>query len=208
MADAITLQDQFPSLERQRDAGRFGMLIFLSTEILLFSGIFAAAFMLRFEHKAQYIAASKEMHYWLGGINTLVLLTSSALVAAMVEAVKIGRARLAAWLTGGAIALGLVFLAIKFTEYAIEYRDGVVPGLSDAKLHGGLHELFMNIYFAGTGLHAVHVTIGLTALTSLIWPFGAARRDTAATIAGNVALYWHLVDIVWIFLYPTLYLAR
>ena len=208
MAEAAVVEDQFPSLERQHDADRFGMLIFLSTEVLIFAGIFAAAFMLRSEHKPEYIAASKEMHYWLGGLNTLVLLSSSALVAAMVAAVKIGRDRLAAWLIGGAVALGILFLGIKFTEYAIEYRDGVIPGLSDAKLHGGPHELFMNLYFAGTGLHAVHVTIGLTALASLIWPFGRVRRDQSATAAGNVALYWHLVDIVWIFLYPTLYLSR
>jgi cytochrome c oxidase subunit 3 len=66
----------------------------------------------------------------------------------------------------------------------------------------------MNLYFAGTGLHAVHVTIGLVLLGSLVWPLGAARRDRTAGLAGNVALYWHLVDVVWIFLYPTLYLAR
>ena len=208
MADALALQDQFPSLERQREAGRFGMLVFLATEVLLFSGIFAAAFVLRYQHPRDYVAASNEMHLWLGGINTAVLLTSSALVAAMVEAVRAGRARLAGWLLGGAIALGAAFLGIKFTEYTLEYRDGVVPGLSDANLNGGPHELFMNLYFAGTGLHAVHVILGLVLLASLIWPFGDARRDPGATVAGNAALYWHLVDIVWIFLYPTLYLAR
>jgi cytochrome c oxidase subunit 3 len=148
------------------------------------------------------------MHLWLGGINTAVLLTSSALVALMVEAVRAGSARLAKWLLVGAIALGLAFLAIKFTEYGLEYRDGVVPHLSQRNLRGGPDELFMDLYFAATGLHALHVTAGLLLLGSLIWPFGAARRDTSAVFAGNAALYWHLVDVIWVFLYPTLYLAR
>lgn len=208
MAEVARLQPQFPTLERQREADHFGMLIFLTTEVLIFGGLFAAAFVLRAEHSAEYARASKEMHYWLGGINTAVLLTSSALVALMVEAVKAGSARLAKWLLLGAIALGLAFLAIKFTEYGIEYRDGVVPKLADARLHGGVHELFMDLYFAATGLHALHVTAGLTLLASLIWPFGRARRDTSAVFAGNAALYWHLVDVIWVFLYPTLYLAR
>lgn len=208
MAEARAVQPQFPTLERQNDADHLGMLIFLATEVLIFGGLFAAAFTLRIEHSAQYAMASRAMHYWLGGINTAILLTSSALVALMVQAVRAGRARLAGWLLGGAIALGLVFLGVKVTEYAIEYRDGVVPKLSAANLHGGPHELFMELYFAGTGLHALHVTIGLCLLGSLLWPFGRARRDRTAVLAGNAALYWHLVDIVWVFLYPTLYLAR
>ena len=126
----------------------------------------------------------------------------------VVEAVRAGSARLAKWLLTGAIALGLAFLAIKFTEYGLEYRDGVVPLLSDANLRRGPHRLFMDLYFAATGLHALHVIGGLGLLASLIWPFGTARRDTSAVFAGNAALYWHLVDVIWIFLYPTLYLAR
>jgi cytochrome c oxidase subunit 3 len=208
MAEAAPLHEPFPTLERQREAGQFGMFVFLATEVLLFGGIFVASLVLRVEHGAEYAAASREMHYWIGGINTAVLLTSSLLVALMVQAVRTGCARLAAWLTVGAIALGLVFIVLKFTEYALEYRDGLVPGLSGRALHGGPRELFMNLYFAGTGLHAVHVTIGLVLLGSLVWPLGAARRDRTAGLAGNVALYWHLVDVVWIFLYPTLYLAR
>jgi cytochrome c oxidase subunit 3 len=207
MADTRAVQPQFPTLERQNDADHFGMLIFLATEVLIFGGVFAVAFTLRAEH-AEYAQASKEMHYWIGGINTAVLLTSSALVALMVEAVRAGRAKLAGWLTGGAIALGLAFLALKFTEYALEYRDGVIPHLSPAHLQGGVHTLFMDLYFVATGLHALHVTVGLCLLGSLLWPFGRARRDRTAVFAGNAALYWHLVDIVWIFLYPTLYLAR
>jgi cytochrome c oxidase subunit 3 len=208
MAEVGRLQPQFPTLARQREADRFGMAIFLSTEVLIFGGLFAALFVLRAEHSAEYVKSSEAMHYWLGGLNTAVLLTSSAVVALAVEAVKGGGARLARWLLSAAITLGLAFLAIKFTEYALEYRDGVVPLLSAGRLHGRADTLFMDLYFAATGLHALHVLGGLGLLGSLIWPFGAARRDTSAVFAGNAALYWHLVDVVWIFLYPTLYLAR
>ena len=208
MPNARAVQPQFPTLERQNDADHFGMLLFLSTEVLIFGGIFAVAFAMRAEHAAEYAKASKEMHYWLGGINTGVLLTSSMLVALMVEAVRASSARVSKWLLLGAIALGLTFLAIKLTEYGLEYRDGVVPRLSPRNLRGGPHELFMDLYFAATGLHALHVTAGLVLLGSLIWPFAAARRDPSAVFAGNAALYWHIVDVIWLFLYPTLYLAR
>ena len=205
---AETLRAPFPTLARQREAERLGMVIFLSTEVLLFTGLFAAALVLRIEHPRDYAHASRTMHVWLGALNTALLLTSSALVALMVEAVRVGRARLAGWLLAGAIGLGLGFLAVKFTEYGLEYRDGLVPHLSPARLRGGPDQLFMDLYFAATGLHALHVLAGLALLASLLWPFGAARRDRGATFAANAALYWHLVDIVWVFLYPTLYLAR
>lgn len=208
MAEVSRLQPQFPTIARQREADHFGMLIFLTTEVLIFGGLFAVAFVLRAEHSAEYAKASSEMHLWLGGLNTAVLLTSSALVALMVEAVRAGSAGLAKWLLIGATALGQTFLVIKFTEYGLEYRDGVMPHLSARNLHDGPHELFMDLYFAATGLHALHVTVGLFLLASLIWPFGRARRDTSAVFAGNAALYWHLVDVIWLFLYPTLYLAR
>jgi len=208
MAEVSRPQPQFPTLARQREADHLGMLIFLTTEVLIFGGLFAALFVLRAEHSAEYVKSSKGMHLWLGGINTAVLLTSSAMVALMVEAVRAGRARLAKWLLMGAIALGLAFLAIKFTEYGLEYRDGVVPRLSPGNLQGGPDALFMDLYFAATGLHALHVAAGLVLLGSLIWPFGAARSDSSAAFAGNAALYWHLVDVIWLFLYPTLYLAR
>jgi cytochrome c oxidase subunit 3 len=202
------LQLPFTRLVRQREADRLGMLIFLATEVMLFGGIFAAALTVRLLHPQDYARASQEMHYWLGGINTAVLLTSSLLVALAVTAVREARVRTAGWLLGAAIGLALAFLAIKFTEYALEWREGVVPVFSPSRLAGGVHELVMILYFIGTGLHAVHVTVGTVLLAAIIWPLGAARSDRGATTIGNVALYWHFVDIVWIFLYPTLYLAR
>lgn len=207
MAEPV-LRVPFGRLERQREADRLGMLIFLATEVMLFGGIFAAALSLRVRHSAAYVLASREMHYGLGGINTAVLLTSSLLVALAIAMARDRRPRASAWSLAGAVVLAIAFLAIKLTEYSLEWRDGLVPLFSAAGLHGGATELFMMLYFIGTGLHALHVTAGIVLLAAMIWPFGAARRDPAVTTLGNVALYWHFVDVVWIFLYPTLYLAR
>ena len=112
MAEVPRLRPQFPTLERQREADDCGMLLFLSTEVLIFGGIFAALFVLRAEHSADYATSSRAMHLWLGGMNTAVLLSSSALVALMVAAVRAGAAGLAKWLLVGTIALGFAFLAI------------------------------------------------------------------------------------------------
>jgi cytochrome c oxidase subunit 3 len=198
----------FSSAPRALSAERLGMLVFLASEIMLFGGLFTGALAMRIDHPADYARASSELHLWLGGFNTAVLLTSSLMVALAVLAVRDARPRLSGWLLLGTIALGITFLAVKFTEYAIEFRDGVVPVFNPSHLEGPFQTLFMNLYFAATGLHAVHVTIGIILLASLVWPFGEARRDKQAMFIGNAGLYWHLVDIIWLFLYPTLYLAR
>ncbi|WP_395332081.1 cytochrome c oxidase subunit 3 [Novosphingobium sp. BL-8H] len=211
MADPSLSQcrhEPFATLARQREADRLGMLLFLASELMLFGGVFAAALLIRMTHAQDYAAASAAMHFWLGGINTALLLTSSLLVALAVSLCREGRARAAGWALAGAIALGLAFLAVKGFEYGLEWRDGMVPVLRPKGLEGSVQTLFMTLYFTATGLHAVHVTIGLVLLAAMIRPFSSARRDPAATTLGNVALYWHFVDVVWIFLYPTLYLAR
>jgi cytochrome c oxidase subunit 3 len=208
MAEPLSLHDPFTRIERQRESDRFGMLLFLASELMLFGGLFAAALSLRLLHKAAYIHASGEMHLWLGALNTAVLLTSSLLVALAVEAVKDGAQRRAGWLLALAIALGLAFLAIKGGEYVLEWRDGLVPRFHAGGLHDGPQTLFMTLYFTATGLHALHVTAGLVLLALLLGPLRAVRADRGATTVGNLALYWHFVDVIWIFLYPTLYLAR
>ncbi|VWX47349.1 cytochrome c oxidase subunit 3 [Novosphingobium sp. 9U] len=202
------LHDPFTRLDRQREADRLGMLLFLASELMVFGGVFAGALSVRVLHKQQYIEASREMHLWLGAANTVVLLTSSLLVALAVEATRAGAPRKSGWLLGGAIGLGLAFLAIKAVEYGQEWQDGLVPRFHPAKLSSPEQTLFMTLYFIGTGLHAIHVLVGLALLAAMIWPRGWARADREATSLGNAALYWHFVDVVWIFLYPTLYLAR
>ena len=204
MAEHAT--EPFHAAERQREANRFGMLIFLSSEFLLFGGIFAAAMALRLENPDGYRAAASHLRLGLGTANTAILLTSSLFAALAVEAMRGARPRRTALWLGGAALLGAGFLGIKGTEYAMEYREGLMPGTATAHFSGPAEQIFMNLYFAGTGLHALHVTIGIAVLlvAAALAHKGGERH---AMLVGNAALYWHLVDIVWIFLYPTLYLA-
>lgn len=203
---SVRLHEPFHGLERQREADRFGMFVFLASEVMLFGGIFAAAIGLRLAHRADYIASSQELHLWLGTANTAVLLTSSLLVALAVEAAKANRQRRCAIELLAAAALGLVFAAIKGTEYWLEWRDGLMPGVSDSGIESGPQRLFLDLYFVSTGLHAIHLAIGVGLL--LVLAAKAYRDRLTSALAANVGLYWHLVDIVWIFLFPTLYLAR
>lgn len=196
----------FADAARAREADRLGMLIFLASEIMLFGGIFAAALALRLEHGPDYAAAAGHLKLWLGTANTAILLTSSLMAALAVEAARAGAPRRAARALLAALLLGCAFLAVKGVEYAGEYREGLMPGTATAHFDGPVQTLFMNLYFVGTGLHAVHVTIGIL-LMAMAALSQRARQDRNAMLIGNVALYWHLVDVVWLFLYPTLYLA-
>jgi cytochrome c oxidase subunit 3 len=203
---SAAIHEPFHDLARQREADRLGMLVFLASEVMLFGGLFAAALGLRLAHPVEYIAASQHTHLWLGTANTAVLLSSSLLVALAVEAAKAGRARRLTALLLGAALLGVAFAAIKGTEYWLEYRDGLMPGVDGSAIANGAQRLFLDLYFVSTGLHALHLTIGVALLVVLAVRALAGRREPV--LVANVGLYWHLVDIVWIFLFPTLYLAR
>lgn len=181
------------------------MIIFLSSEAMLFGGLFAAAMALRFLHPADFVAASSHLKIWLGTANTAVLLTSSLMAAVAVEAARGGRPRMAGWALAAAILLALLFLGIKGFEYWSEYREGLLPDLADAHFQTRTQQLFMNFYFLSTGLHGLHV-IGGVLLLGIAALRRSAREDRDAVLVGNVALYWHLVDVIWLFLYPTLYL--
>lgn len=198
--------EPFHSLARQGEAARLGMLIFLASEVMLFGGIFCAAMALRLLHPQEYVAAAGKLQLWIGAGNTAILLTSSLFAALAVEAVRNGRAKWAGRALAATAMLGTVFLALKAYEYFGEYREGLMPHTASAHFAGPVEHLFMNLYYIATGLHAIHVTIGIGLLA-----FAAlnrdARRDRGAIVVGNIALYWHLVDVVWIFLFPTLYLA-
>lgn len=205
MPDQRALHEPFHEMARQHEADRLGMIIFLASEAMLFGGLFAAAIALRFLHPADYVASSAHLKLWLGTANTAILLTSSLMAAVAVEAARSGGARLAGLALAAAILVALLFLGIKGYEYLGEYREGLVPGLANSHFESRTQQLFMNFYFVSTGLHALHVIGGIT-LLGLAAFRRAAREDRNAVLIGNVALYWHLVDIIWVLLYPTLYL--
>jgi cytochrome c oxidase subunit 3 len=205
------LAEQFEDLDRQKDAARLGMWAFLGSEALLFTGLFALYAAYRAIYPVEFAMAVAHDNLTLGTINTFILLTSSFTVALAVHEVRRDRARLSAFLLFVSVALGLVFLALKLTEYAGHIRDGIVPGsrYHYAELPQAGARMFFTIYYLSTGLHALHVTAGMAVLSWLM--FGALRGRYSSVSHTPVelgALYWHLVDIIWIFLWPCLYLMH
>jgi cytochrome c oxidase subunit 3 len=155
------------------------------------------------------VEAARHFKLWLGAANTAVLLTSSLCVALAVEDARSRlRRRAAAWFALAAL-LGLVFLGVKGTEYFLEYREGLMPHLGPpSPLRPGPVDLFVDLYFVSTGLHAVHLLIGVGAVATVAAAYAWRRSPPPAVVAEMTGLYWHLVDVVWVFLFPVLYLAR
>lgn len=198
--------EPFPTIERQREADTLGMMVFLASEMMLFGVLFGAALALFIQHPVDVAAVSKRLDLWLGGANTALLLTSSLFVAIGVEARERAPRRTAGWFAAAAL-LGIVFLAIKGFEYAKDYADGLMPGTARAHFESGTHRLFMDLYFIATGLHALHLTVGVLLIGGLAARQRSKHPATSSAIS-NAGLYWHLVDVIWVFLYPVLYLTR
>jgi cytochrome c oxidase subunit 3 len=212
LADAALVARQFDDAQQQRSASDLGIWVFLASEILFFGALFAAYAFLRYRYPEAFAAASRLTNIALGSLNTGVLLTSSLTMALGVRAAKLGRGRaLIGWL-GATATLGLVFLAIKGAEYYLDYAEHLIPGVNFQHAAAGADarqvEMFFYLYFFTTGVHALHLIIGIGVVAAIT--LMASRRAftpdyfTPVEVAG---LYWHLVDIVWIFLYPLLYLV-
>ena len=187
----------------------FGMWVFLASEVLFFGVLFVAYTMTRWRFPEAFAAAGRHTSLPLGTINTAVLLTSSLTMVLAVQRQAIARYASAALLLAITAALGVVFIVIKGSEYVLEYREHLVPALDFRfdTAHAAGAQLFFWLYFVITGLHALHLVIGI-ALTSLgvRW----VRAPDAKLRTGRIrllGLYWHFVDIVWIFVFPCLYLV-
>jgi cytochrome c oxidase subunit 3 len=200
---------QFADFRQQQEAAHLGMWVFLATEVLFFGGLLLLYFAYRLGYPAGFAEAARHTDILIGTINTAVLLTSSFAVAWAVAVAKEDDGRWAALLLGIAAVLGIVFLGLKAVEYLKEYHEHLVPGLNFAFPGAEAYsvELFFVFYFVATGLHAVHLTIGIVALAvmaerSAKRPMTPHQRN-ALTVTG---LYWHFVDAVWIFLFALIYL--
>jgi cytochrome c oxidase subunit III len=202
---------QFETVEQQRDAGHLGMWIFLATEILFFGGMFTAYVVYRSLHLSSFILGSHELLVKFGATNTAVLICSSLTMALAIRTAQTAGSKrtIIVWLLL-TMALGATFLAIKLRyEWYRDWVEGLIPGVS--WLPGGTHtpgvKMFMCFYFFMTGLHALHMVVGLGILTVLV--IMTARNRFSAEYYAPLeisGLYWHFVDIVWIFLFPLLYL--
>jgi cytochrome c oxidase subunit 3 len=195
-------------VHRDDAASKLGMWIFLLTELVLFGGLFLAYSNYRSWNPDQFHHAAAELNVLLGLTNTFVLLTSSLTVALSVSAVRQGRQRHAVAFLTATLFLGCAFLVNKYFEWAAKIHHGIYPG-SPAMLEREPGErLFFGLYYSMTGLHGVHVVVGVAVLGVMLRRLMQRRIHAHAFIAlENSALYWHLVDIIWIFLLPLFYLA-
>jgi cytochrome c oxidase subunit 3 len=202
--------EQFDDIEQQREAAKLGMWIFLATEVLFFGGLFLAYTVNRYLYPEAFAAASRHTEVVLGGVNTAILLFSSTLMALAVRASQLEQRRLLVWLLLGTALFGIFFMGVKGYEYYKDYQEHVLPGANFIWVEANPRaaEMFFWLYYAMTGLHAIHVTVGIGIM--LVLAFLAHRGHFAngnymgVEVAG---LYWHFVDIVWVFLFPLLYLA-
>jgi cytochrome c oxidase subunit 3 len=201
--------ERFADLGQQEEVAALGIWAFLATEVLFFGGLIAAYLVYRIADPAGFAEAGRHAKVAIGTINTAVLLTSSFAVAWAVEALRAGGRRQPALLLAIAGALGAAFLGLKGFEYLLEYREHLVPGLNFAETgpHARTVELFFLLYFLLTGIHGLHVLIGVAAVgTMAVRTWRGAFSPRQLDPVEVTGLYWHFVDIVWIFLYPLIYL--
>ena len=203
--------EHFPSVEVETHAATLGMWVFLASEILLFSGLFALYAAYRTAYPAAFADGIHHNLKWLGTLNTVILLLSSWAVARGDLALEDGRTRMARNLVLLTALMGVAFLGFKGFEYASHFQHGIFPGGRGAffvENPGRGISLFFTIYYLMTGLHAVHVTVGILLLLFFAWRISTGgltpARPHSLTL---VAMYWHLVDIIWIFLWPLFYLT-
>jgi cytochrome c oxidase subunit 3 len=200
-------QVQYASLEQHDEAAQLGIWVFLATETMFFGALLLGYVVLRHAYPEGFAEAGRETKLLIGTVNTAVLLTSSATMAWAVHAAETGHRRLLTLLLVITAGFGLVFLALKGVEYAQEYQERLAPGLNFDPSRGPAVELFYFAYFVLTGLHAVHLSVGIVLV--LILAVRAWRRAFSPAYYTPVevtGLYWHFVDFVWIFLYPLIYL--
>lgn len=209
MSHSSQVAHHFEDIEQQNESLVLGMWLFLATEVMFFGGLFTAYVVYRTTYSEIFHDASRTLDLTLGTVNTLVLLVSSLTMAMGVYAAKTGRKNLLPLMLAATIILGLAFLGVKVVEYGQKFEHHLVPGAGfvwpgDNPPHA---QLFFVLYFIMTGMHAFHMVIGIVMMAMLLvmamlGKFGP-ERYMGVELAG---LYWHFVDIVWVFLFPLLYL--
>lgn len=217
------LQHHFDNPQQQESAAKLGMWVFLATEILMFSGLFLAYFVLRGMYPEMVLEAHEKLDKVLGSVNTVVLILSSLTMALAVRSAQTNeREKTNMYLLVTLLCAG-AFMVIKYIEYSAKFEHGTLPGIFYAEHHYDLEQgveiiqrgwyggeqLFFGIYFAMTGLHGIHVLVGMGLIAWMIKMNHSGRLHSGYfTPIENVGLYWHLVDLIWIFLFPLLYLVK
>jgi cytochrome c oxidase subunit III len=211
--ETLALQEQFDTPEQQKEASTLGMWIFLITEVMFFGGLFGVYTVYRTLHSSVFAVASSSLSAPIGALNTGVLLCSSFTMVLAVRASSLGARRALILFLILTMLLGVTFLGIKGYEWWEKFQEHHVPGLS-FHLEGvpeeaqGDAQSFFSLYFAMTGLHALHMVIGVSLLSFILLRAYEGRYSAAYWTPVDVSgLYWHFVDVIWIFLFPLLYLV-
>ncbi|MBI3848653.1 MAG: cytochrome c oxidase subunit 3 family protein [Planctomycetes bacterium] len=205
----MLVAQQFEDPAQQREAATLGMWVFLATEVLFFGAMFTGYVVYRSLYPLAFHAASRHLDALLGTINTVVLIGSSLTMALAVEAARTGHRERSAGYLIVTILLGCAFLAIKFTEYGRKFDEHLVPGrgFTFDGPDSSHAQLFFSFYFVMTGFHALHLVVGIGLMAVLLAATWRGRFSAAYASPVEIGgLYWHFVDVVWIFLYPLLYL--
>ena len=206
----------YSSALQEYQSCKFGFWLFLATEILLFGGLFAAYFIYQGLYPETFKTASGILDWKLGSLNTLVLLTSSWTMAMGVRAAQRSKKTEQLTYMGVTVGFGFVFLIIKYIEYSAKIEHGTLPTYwfnphgSYAELLSGLPfpNIYFSLYFTMTGIHGAHVVIGMAAILWAMWGAWKGKYHSGYFLPVElVGLYWHLVDLIWIFLFPLLYLV-
>jgi cytochrome c oxidase subunit 3 len=211
-AVGIKVEEHFHSAEQQRETAKLGMWTFLLTELLLFSGLFLSALVIRTLHPDSVTAVALHLKYWIGATNTAVLILSSFTMSIAIECSRLGLQRLMVRCLRLTAALGVLFLLLKGYEYYRDYVEHMTPFLPWRRYElvgDPASRLFTDLYFIITGLHAIHLSIGIGLVLVMSW-FGSRegflqRHFNRIEITG---LYWHFIDLIWMIVFPTLYLLN
>jgi cytochrome c oxidase subunit III len=209
-AETLALREQFDTAEQQKDASTLGMWVFLITEVMFFGGMFLAYTIYRNTYFPVFALASSSLNAVIGAVNTAVLLCSSFTMVLAVRAAQVGQRNAIIIFLILTLILGIAFLGVKAYEWNEKFQEHHVPGPTfhlEGTGEQGEAQLFFSLYFAMTGLHALHMVVGCGILTWLLIQSWKGRFTPEYMTPVDVAgLYWHFVDIIWIFLFPLLYL--
>jgi cytochrome c oxidase subunit 3 len=195
--------------QRNEFSSRMGMWLFLLTEMLLFGGLFLAYMNYRFQYFQDFRFAAQELSLSIGTLNTLILLTSSFTMALSIHFIEKAKKTASMLCLVITIAFAIIFLINKYFEWAMKFQHGIYPNSPELVNKSNGEILFFGLYFTMTGLHALHVIVGIVLLTIMLF---FIKRDVIVperyVKLENSGLYWHLVDLIWIFLYPLFYLIH
>ncbi|MHB8871885.1 MAG: cytochrome c oxidase subunit 3 family protein [Candidatus Doudnabacteria bacterium] len=196
-------------VHRDDVGARMGMWLFLLTEVLLFGGLFLVYAVYRYQYPDQFRIAGMELNTSIGTLNTIILLTSSLTVAISIAAIQKGNKLLSVIMLSLTLVMAFMFLVNKFFEWETKFSHGIIPGSKEMTSKPNGQILFYGLYFVMTGLHALHVIIGMIILAFML-VFVIRNKITEGNYVKleNSGLYWHLVDLIWIFLFPLFYLVQ